>query len=77
LYSGIFSIGIAFTLQSYAQKKAAPAHAAIIFSFESVFALIGGWLILNEIISLRAGIGSLFILSGIIISQINFKRFKR
>lgn len=77
MYSGIFSIGIAFTLQSYAQKKAAAAHAAIIFSFESVFALIGGWLILNEVISLRAATGSMFILSGIIISQINFKRFRK
>lgn len=77
MYSGIFSIGIAFTLQSYAQKKAAAAHAAIIFSFESVFALIGGWLILNEIISFRAGMGSLFILGGIIISQINFKRLRK
>ncbi|MFH0999681.1 MAG: DMT family transporter [Bacteroidota bacterium] len=77
MYSGIFSIGIAFTLQSYAQKKAAAAHAAIIFSFESVFALIGGWLILNEVISLRAATGSMFILSGIIISQINFKRLRK
>lgn len=76
LYAGVFSIGIAFTLQSYAQKKAHPAHAAIIFSFESVFALIGGWLILNEVIDLRAGIGSLFMLSGIIISQIDFKKFR-
>lgn len=76
-YSGVFSVGIAFTLQSYAQKKAHPADAAIIFSFESVFALIGGWLILNEVIDLRAGIGSLFMLSGIIISQIDFKKFRR
>ncbi|MBN2236432.1 MAG: DMT family transporter [Bacteroidales bacterium] len=73
LYGGLFSVGIAFTLQSYAQRKAHPAHAAIIFSFESVFALIGGWLILNEVIDLRAGIGSLFMLVGIIISQLDFK----
>jgi len=76
LYAGVFSVGIAFTLQAYAQKKAHPAHAAIIFSFESVFALFGGWLILNEVIDLRSGIGSLFMLAGIIISQIDFKKFK-
>ena len=75
LYAG-FSVGIAYTLQAYAQKKAHPAHAAIIFSFESVFALVGGWLILNEVIDLRAGIGGLFMLAGIIISQIDFKKFK-
>jgi drug/metabolite transporter (DMT)-like permease len=77
VYAGLFSVGIAFTLQSYAQKKAHPAHAAIIFSFESVFALIGGWLILNEVIDLRAGIGGLFMLTGIIISQIDFKKFRK
>ncbi len=77
LYAGLFSVGIAFTLQAYAQKRAQAAHAAIIFSFESVFALIGGWLILNESISLKAGIGSLLMLSGIIISQIDFKKFKK
>lgn len=77
LYSGLFSVGIAFTLQSYAQKKAHPAHAAIILSFESVFALIGGWLILNEVIDFRAGMGGLFMLAGIIISQIDFKKIRR
>lgn len=76
VYAGVFSVGIAFTLQAYAQKKAHPAHAAIIFSFESVFALFGGWLILNEMIDFRAGVGSLFMLAGIIISQIDFKKFK-
>lgn len=76
IYAGLFSVGIAYTLQAYAQKKAHPAHAAIIFSFESVFALVGGWLILNEVIDLRAGIGGLFMLAGIIISQIDFKKFK-
>ncbi len=77
IYAGLFSVGIAYTLQAYAQKKAHPAHAAIIFSFESVFALIGGWLILHEVIELRAGVGGLFMLAGIIISQINFTKFRK
>lgn len=77
VYAGVFSVGIAFTLQAYAQKKAHPAHAAIIFSFEAVFAMLGGWLILNEVIDLRAGIGSLLMLSGIIISQVNFKKIRK
>ncbi len=45
---GICSVGIAYTLQVVAQKEAHPAHAAIIMSLEAVFALIGGWLILDE-----------------------------
>lgn len=77
IYAGVFSVGIAFTLQLYAQKKAHPVHAAIIFSFESVFALLGGWLILHEHIDLRSGIGSLIMLSGIIVSQIDFKKIRK
>jgi len=69
LYAGIFSAGIAFTLQVIAQKEAHPANAAIIMSLESVFAVIGGWMILSESIPLRGIIGCGFMLTGMIISQ--------
>lgn len=48
LYSGIASVGIAYTLQVFGQKHAKPSHAAIICSMESVFASIGGFIILGE-----------------------------
>ena|ERR1035438_10145938 len=38
IYGGAFSVGIAYTLQVVAQKKAHPAYASIILSLESVFA---------------------------------------
>jgi drug/metabolite transporter (DMT)-like permease len=69
LYAGIFSAGIAFTLQVIAQKEAHPANAAIIMSLESVFAVIGGWMILSESIPLRGIIGCGLMLAGMIISQ--------
>jgi drug/metabolite transporter (DMT)-like permease len=53
LYSGIFSSGVAFTFQVMAQRHTHPAHASIIMSLEAVFAAIGGWLLLNEILSMR------------------------
>jgi drug/metabolite transporter (DMT)-like permease len=52
-YGGVFSVGIAYTLQVVGQKKAPPAHAAIILSLETVFAALGGWLILGETLPLR------------------------
>ena len=58
LYGGIFSVGIAFSLQAYAQKRVAPARAAIILCSESVFALFGGWWILGEAVLLPMLIGS-------------------
>ena len=72
LYAGICSVGIAYTLQIIAQRKAHPANAAIIMSLEAVFAVIGGWLILSESIPLRGLIGCAFMLAGMILSQINF-----
>lgn len=70
LYAGIFSAGIAFTLQVVAQREAHPANAAIIMSLEAVFAVIGGWLILNESIPLRGLIGCGLMLLGMILSQL-------
>lgn len=74
LYAGIMSSGIAYTLQTVAQKNADPSEAAIIFSMESVFGAIGCTLILRELMSINAYIGCLLILAGIIISQLNFKK---
>lgn len=69
LYAGIFSSGIAFTLQIIAQIEAHPANAAIIMSLESVFAVLGGWMILSETIPLRGLFGCVLMLTGMIISQ--------
>ncbi len=70
LYTGIFSVGVAYTLQVVAQQEAPAAHAAIILSLETVFAAFGGWLILNEILSIRAMFGCGLMLAGFVVSQI-------
>ncbi len=70
LYGGLASVGIAYTLQVVAQRNAHPAHAAIILSLESVFAAIGGWLILGEILSTRSKIGCLLMFAGMLFSQL-------
>ena len=54
LYGGLMSVGVAYSLQVLAQKHTPPAHAAILLSLESVFAVIGGWLILAEGLSPRS-----------------------
>lgn len=48
LYGGLLSVGIAYTLQVKAQKKVAPAKAAVILCLEGVFANLGGYVILGE-----------------------------
>jgi len=77
LYGGIMSIGVAYTLQIVGQRNVAPSKAAIVLSLESVFAVLGGWLILNETLNIRKGMGASIMLMGLIISQLNLKRKKR
>lgn len=76
LYGGLLSVAVAFTLQVVAQKNAHPSLAAIILSTESLFAVIGGWLILNETMTYRGILGCSLMLVGMILAQINFK-FKK
>jgi len=70
LYAGILSGGFAFILQIYAQKNITPAPAAIIFSLEGVFATIAAWFLLDQILGINNLLGCLFILSGVLLSQL-------
>ena len=69
-YGGVFSVGIAYTLQVVAQQKAHPAHASILLSLEAVFAALGGGLILDERLGLRALVGCGLMMTGMLISQL-------
>ena len=62
LYAGVFSTAIAFTLQAIGQQHVPPANAAIILSAESLFAAIGGAVIMGERLPLMgyAGAGMIF-----------------
>lgn len=73
LYGGFLSVGTAFTLQVVAQEHVVPSHAAIIMSLETVFAALGGWLFLHEMLSGRALAGCALMLAGIVISQLRFR----
>jgi drug/metabolite transporter (DMT)-like permease len=74
LYGGLCSVGIAYTLQVVGQRATPPAHAAILLSFEAVFAaLTGGWL-LGEVLGRRELLGCGLMLIGIIVSQVRRSR---
>ena len=70
LYAGVLSGGFAFVLQIYAQRNIAPAPAAIIFSLEGVFATIAAWFLLNQILDINNIFGCIFILCGVLLSQL-------
>lgn len=70
LYAGICSVGFGYTLQIFGQKHAEPSQAAIILSMESVFATIGGFLILKEYLGFKEVLGCMLMLIGMMVSQI-------
>ena len=69
LFCGICSSAIAFTLQMVAQKYLHPVTATLLMSLESVFAVLGGWIFLNEVLSPRELTGCAIIFIAVIISQ--------
>ena len=76
LYTGVMSSGVAFTLQILAQKNTEPTVAVLIMSFESVFAVIAGWLILNESLSTKELLGCLLMFIAVVLSQMPKKEKK-
>ena len=72
LYLGVFSSGVAFTLQIVGQKNVHPATAAVILSLEAVFGVLGSAIFLAERMSTREYIGCVIVFLAVIISQIDF-----
>ncbi len=69
LYSGIVASGIAYTLQIYGQKYTFPVLATLILCLESVFAVVGGALILGEVMTTREILGCILMISAVILAN--------
>ena len=70
LYAGILSSGIGYTLQIIGQKGLNPTMASLLMSLESVFAVLAGWVILGERLSVREFVGCVLVFSAVIIAQL-------
>ena len=70
LYAGICSDGIAYTFQIIAQQTTDPTVASILMSLESVFAALGGWLVLSEALSPIELLGCALVFAAVIIAQV-------
>ena len=70
VWLGIFSSGIAYTLQNLGQAKVPAALASIIMSLEGVFAVLFGWLILGDVLTVRQLLGCALVFSAVILSQL-------
>lgn len=70
LYLGVFSSGIAYTLQILAQKDSNPTVITLLLSLESVFSVISGAILLGDKLSLREYIGCFLMFIAVILAQL-------
>ena len=70
LYAGVLSDGVAYTLQIVAQKTTDATVASIIMSLESVFAALGGWVILGERLGAVELFGCALVFAAVMLSQV-------
>lgn len=70
LYVGIFSSGIAYTLQILGQKNMDPTLSSLIMCLESVISAISGWIILGQKMSPSEIAGACLMFASIVLSQI-------
>ena len=71
LYVGIFSSGVAFTLQILAQKESGnPTMVSLLLSLESVFGVIAGAIFLQERMSDKEYLGCVLMLVAVVLAQL-------
>lgn len=72
VYAGVFSSGVAYTLQIVGQKGLNPTVASLIMSLEAVISVLAGWLILQQRLSKRELLGCVLVFLAIIWAQIPY-----
>ena len=67
---GVFATAIAFGLQTWGQQHTSATRAALIFSLEPVFAWVVSFLVIGEVLTMRAGFGAALVLTGILFAEL-------
>jgi len=70
LYASVCSGAIAYTLQFVGQKYTEPTLASLLMCLESVFAALGGWVLLGQVLTPRELFGCILMLSASVIAQL-------
>ena len=73
-YAGVLSSGVGYTLQIIGQAHTEPTVASLLMSLESVFAMIFGWILLKQALSLPELLGCAMVFAGVILAQLPGKR---
>jgi drug/metabolite transporter (DMT)-like permease len=70
LVTALLPTAFAFSVQNWAQQFTPPAHTALIFALEPVFAALSSRLIMGERLGGKIFLGSALILAGMIVSEL-------
>lgn len=70
LYVGVFSSGVAYTLQILAQRGANPTVVSLLLSLESVFSVLAGTLLLGDRLSGREIFGCVLMFAAVVLAQL-------
>lgn len=76
-FAGILSMGVGYSMQIIGQKCLEPTAASLIMSLESVFAALGGWLILHNTMTPAELAGCALVFAGVIVSQLPIHKIIR
>lgn len=68
LYLAIFCTLIGFVLQAIAQEFTTPEHTCLIYTLESVFASLFGYIFLQEILPIQGYAGVMLVFTGVIVA---------
>ncbi len=74
LYAGILSSGAGYTMQIIGQRDTDPSIASLLLSLESVFAVIGGFLILHQALTIRELFGCLLSFGAVLLAELPVER---
>ena len=70
VYLGIFSSGIAYTLQNVGQARTPAGIAAVLLSLESVFGALSGYVVLGDVMTTRQFFGCALVFAAALFVQI-------
>ncbi len=77
LYAGVFSSGVAYTLQIVGQEDVNATLATLIMGLESVFGALSGWLVLGEQLLPIEFAGAILMFAAVVIAQIPMPQRKK
>ncbi|WP_368384798.1 EamA family transporter [Priestia aryabhattai] len=74
---GVLCSAIGFICQAIAQRYTTPTHTGLIFATEPIFAALFAVLFLHELFTLKDLVGSIILIAGILIAQLDDLLFKK